>query len=413
MNEHEQQHKPEQPEGVSANHPKKRPGWGTVALVATLVAIVSFVAGTRADSIVAILRGSQNTDLPAQLDLSSVQDVYAQLRDRFDGRLDVQKLIEGAKKGIVDAAGDPYTVYFTDEEAEQFLSDLDGKFSGIGAELGKKDDALVIVSTLDDSPARRAGLMPNDAIVRVNDQETTGWSIEKAVTEIRGDKGTTVKLAIVRSQELKEFSIVRDEIINPSVKYEITADNVGYLRISRFAETDTVSLARRAANEFRQKGVKGVVLDLRGNGGGYLGAAQDIAGLWLKNKVVVQEKRGNRIVETLTTGSNAPLDGMPTVVLIDGGSASASEIVAGALHDHGAAKLMGEKTFGKGSVQQIEQVLSGGQLKVTVAKWYTPSGKNISQEGIDPDVQVGITDEDIAAGRDPQKDNAFDVVKNQ
>lgn len=405
-------HEPTPEPQTDVPKPQSRPRWPMMAGIILLVAIVAFVAGTRADSLLAVLRGSQNSDLPTELDLSSVQDVYRELRDQFDGRLDVQKLIDGAKKGLVDAAGDPYTVYFTDQEAEQFLSDLDGKFSGIGAELGKKDDNLVIVATLDDSPARRAGLMPNDAIVKVNDQETSGWSIEKAVSEIRGEKGTTVKLAVVRSQELKEFSIVRDEIINPSVKYEVTADNIGYLRISRFAETDTVLLAKRAASEFQRQGVKGVVLDLRGNGGGYLGAAQEIAGIWLKNKTVVQERRGDTIVDTLKTGSDAPLEGMPTVVLIDGGSASASEIVAGALRDHNAAQLVGQKTFGKGSVQQIEKVGSGGQLKVTIAKWYTPSGKNISQEGIQPDFAVELTDEDFAAQRDPQKDKAFDIVKN-
>lgn len=392
--------------------PKKSPGWWTVVAVSAVVAVVAFVGGTRAGDLVAFIRGSQNSNLPNQLDTSSLQDVYQKLRAEFDGQLDMQKLIDGAKKGMVEASGDPYTVYFTDEEAKQFLSDLDGKFSGIGAELGKKEDKLVVVSTLDDSPARKAGLQPNDAIVKVNDQETSGWSIDKAVSEIRGEKGTTVKLAVVRSQQLKEFSIVRDEIINPSVKYEVTGDNIGYLRISRFAETDTVSLAKKAANEFKQKGVKGVVLDLRGNGGGYLGAAQDIAGIWLKDKVVVQEKRGDKVVDTLKSGNSPILDGVPTVVLIDGGSASASEIVAGALHDHGAAKLVGVKSFGKGSVQQIEEIGSGGQLKVTIAKWYTPNGKNISKEGIEPDIKVELSDQDIAASNDTQKTKAFELVKN-
>lgn len=391
---------------------KKSPSWGTVVLVAAVVGVVAFIGGTRSSQILALFNGGQNTNLPTQLDLSSVQDVYQKLREQFDGQLDAQKLIDGAKKGLVEAGGDPYTVYFTDDEAEQFLSDLDGKFSGIGAELGKKDDNLVVVSTLDDSPARKAGLLPNDIIAKVNDQETAGWPIEKAVTEIRGDKGTTVKLSILRSQELKEFSIIRDEIINPSVKYEVTGDNIGYLRISRFAETDTVELAKKAANEFKQKGVKGVVLDLRGNGGGYLGAAQEVAGIWLNNKVVVQEKRGDTVVDTLKSGANPILEGVPTVVLIDGGSASASEIVAGALHDHGAAKLVGEKTFGKGSIQQIEQIDSGGQLKVTIAKWYTPNGKNISKEGIEPDTQVTMSEQDIAIGNDTQKTQALDIVKS-
>lgn len=394
---------------------KKTLGLGTVIAAVVLVGVVGFIAGSRFGStLMGYLHfGGQNASLPTQLDLSSVQDVYQKMRDQFDGKLDTQKLIDGAKKGLVEASGDPYTVYFTDQEANQFLSDLDGKFSGIGAELDKKDNNLVVVSTLDDSPAKKAGLQANDIIVKVNDQDASGWSIDKAVSEIRGDKGTTVKLAVVRNQQLKEYSIVRDDIINPSVKYEITADNIGYLRISRFAETDTVNLAQQAATQFKQKGVKGVVLDLRGDGGGYLGAAQDVAGLWLKDQVVVQEKRGDTVVDTLKSGGSPLLNGVPTVVLIDGGSASASEIVAGALHDHGAAKLVGVKSFGKGSVQQIEQIDSGGQLKVTIAKWYTPNGKNINKEGIMPDIEVKPTDADIAAGKDAQKDKAFEVVKNQ
>lgn len=203
---------------------------------------------------------------------------------------------------------------------------------------------------------------------------------------------------------------MRDDIINPSVKYEVTADNIGYLRISRFSDSDTVRLAKEAAASFKAKGVKGVVVDLRGNGGGYLDAAQEIAGIWLKGKVVVQEKRGDEVIDTLRTNGSAILEGVPTVVLIDGGSASASEIVAGALHDHKAAQLVGVTSFGKGSVQQILEI-GKGQLKVTVAKWYTPNGKNISKEGIEPDIKVELSDADIAAGRDLQKDKAYELLK--
>lgn len=395
------------PVGVSK---KRTVNLGTCIAIAVVVALAAFVVGTRANDVFAFF-GIRFAPSTGGLDLSSVQGVYDTLNNQFDGELDTQKLIDGAKKGLVDAAGDPYTVYFTDEEAKEFFNELDGTFSGIGAELGKKDGMLTIVSTLDDSPARKNNLLAGDLIVKVNDQETTGWSIDKAVSEIRGEKGTTVKLTILRNQELKEISIVRAEIVNPSVKYEITAENVGYLRISRFSDVDTVDLARKAALEFKQKGVKGVVLDLRGNGGGYLGAAQDISGLWLKNQVVVQEKRGDKIIETLRSGNDATLAGMPTVVLIDGGSASASEIVAGALRDHNAAKLLGEKTFGKGSVQKIEEIPGGGQLKVTIAKWFTPSGKNINKEGIEPDVVVDISDADVAAARDTQKERAIELFK--
>src|SRR5262245_10237327 len=207
-------------------------GLGTMLGAVVIVGIAAFILGTRAQDFFAWFSRNQNKDLPAQLDFSSVQQVYDKLRQQFDGQLDAQKLIDGAKKGLVEAAGDPYTVYFTDDEAKSFLDDLDGKFSGIGAELAKKDGNLVVVSTLDDSPARKAGLLAGDLIAKVNDQDASSWSIDKAVAEIRGEKGTTVKLTIVRSQQLKEYSIVRQEIINPSVRYEITSDNIGYLRIS-------------------------------------------------------------------------------------------------------------------------------------------------------------------------------------
>lgn len=389
---------------------KKRFKISTLIVSVVVFSIVSFILGTRADNIVAYITNSQNKDMASDLDYSSVEEIYDKLRLKYDGKLDASALLEGAKKGLVEAAGDDYTVYFDKEESSQFMNDLEGTFTGIGAELDKKDDQLVIVSTIDDSPAKKSGLQANDKIAKVNDQDTTGWSVEKAVSEIRGDKGTTVKLTIVRDQDVKDYSIVRDSIVNPSVKWEVV-DGVGYMRISRFAESNTIQLATQAANEFKNKNVKGVVLDLRGNGGGYLTAAQQIASLWLNNKVVVQEKTGDKVVDTLMSDKNPILANIPTVVLVDGGSASASEIVAGALKDNGAAKLVGVKTFGKGSVQEILNMDDGSALKVTVAKWYTPNGKNISKEGIDPDVTVELTDAEIKSGNDTQKTKAFELLK--
>ena len=380
----------------------------TVVLVSLLIAVVAFVGGTRAGDVWAAIRfGDQ-----ASLDLGSVQSLYRTLRERYDGELDTAKLIEGAKHGLVEATGDPYTVYFTADEAKEFFGDLEGTFEGIGAELARRDDKLTIVSTIDGSPAAKSGLKPLDVIAAVNDTASIDWPVEKAVSEIRGEKGTTVKLTVIRGTEApRDVTITRDTITDPSVKTEVTADNVGILRISRFGETDTVRLARQAAREFKDRGVKGVVVDLRGNGGGYLTAAQGIAGLWLKNQVVVTERRGGVVVDTLRSGSSPILQGVPTVVLVDGGSASASEIVAGALSDNGAAKLVGTKTFGKGSVQAIETLSDGGQLKVTTAKWFTPNGKNISKEGIAPDVEVSLSDADIASGNDPQRAKALELLK--
>jgi carboxyl-terminal processing protease len=392
--------------------PKKQFGLGTLLGVTVVVALAAFVVGTRSQNVFALFAPpSQNSSLPNQLDFSGVQQVYDTLRNEFDGKLDTQKLIDGAKKGLVDAAGDPYSVYFTNEEARQFQNDLEGKFSGIGAELDKKDDSLIIRSTLDDSPARKAGLLSNDIIAKVNDQDTSKWSIDEAVANIRGDEGTTVKLTIVRGQEVKEVSIVRAEIVNPSVKTEMLADNIGYIRISRFAD-DTSRLVQQAAADFKQKNVRGVIVDVRGNGGGYLNAAQQVASMWLKQgDTIVQERRGDTVTDTLKALGNPLLQNVKTVLLMDEASASASEILAGALHDHGAATLVGQKTFGKGSVQQLLEISSGGQLKVTIAKWFTPKGVNISKEGIKPDVEVKVTAENTAGGTDPQKDKAVELLK--
>lgn len=371
-----------------------------------LVLLIGVAVGTRIDGL-SMRNLFQQNQSPAELDLSGVQDAYSVLRHQYDGQLDTQKLIDGAKKGLVEATGDPYTTYFTDKEANEFLSGVEGEFTGIGAQLGRKEDQLQIVATLDNSPARESGLQSGDIIAKVNGEDSIDWSIEKAVKTIRGEKGTTVKLTILRGQEVKEFSIIRDVITNPSVTSEVTADNIGVIRIATFGQTETYALAKQAADSFKQQKVKAVVLDLRGNGGGYLDTAKQIAGLWMKDRVVVTERRDNRVVKTLKTSGPSPLEGIPTVVLVDGGSASASEILAGALKDNGVATLLGTKTFGKGSVQTVEPLSSGGQVKVTIAKWYTPQGRNISEQGIEPDQKVEISAEDITSGRDPQKDAAI------
>jgi carboxyl-terminal processing protease len=389
--------------------PRKRSvSLGLGAAIIAIVAVVSFVAGTRADTVTWPWQDRN----PSILDLSSVQHTYSMLQAKFDGDLDINALVEGANRGLVEASGDPYTVYFSEEEAKEFLESLEGQFEGIGAEIGKRDDRLVIVSTLDDTPAQKSGLQSGDFIVRVNDQDASSWSIDKAVSEIRGPKGTTVKLTIMRNGSgMQEFSIVRDTINNPSVRSEIQ-DGIGILRISRFGESDTALLARQAAEDFKQQNVRGVVLDLRGNGGGFLRTAQDIAGLWLdSDKVVVTERRGDQVIETLRARGTPILEGVPTVVLVDGGSASASEIVAGALRDHDAATLVGTKTFGKGSVQQIEDLPGGAKLKVTIAGWFTPSGLGINQEGVEPDTEVDISEDDISNERDPQLDRAKRLLR--
>lgn len=370
------------------------------------VALISMIGGYIASQYIVFNPSGSST-----LNLSSVQKTYQVLREKYDGELDQQKLIEGANRGLVDAVGDPYTVYFDKEEAKSFAKDLEGQFEGIGAELDKRDGKLIVVTPLEDSPAQKAGLLPKDVIVRVNNEDVSKWSVEKAVSKIKGEKGTTVKLTIVRNEsEVKDFTITRALITNPSVKTEIKGD-VGVITISRFGD-DTTSLTRKAAYDLTQQGIQKIILDLRGNGGGYLQTAQDISGLWLKkDATVVTERRGSKTTEVHRANGDATLQGVRTIVLVDEGSASASEIVAGALKDNDAAQLVGVKTFGKGSVQGVTEFTSGAQLKVTVAKWYTPKGKNISEHGITPDVVVKPVENDRRGEKDAQLERALELLK--
>jgi carboxyl-terminal processing protease len=320
-----------------------------------------------------------------------------------------QALIDGANKGLVAAAGDQYTLYMNKSDAQAFNDDLSGNIgAGIGAEIGLRSGKVTIVRTLKDNPAIKAGLEAGDIVTAINDESTTDMTVEQAVAKIRGEDGTTVKLAIIRGTEVKEFTVTRAVINNPSVTSTVDG-TLGTMTISRF-DDQTAELARVAAQEFKQKGVTHIILDLRGNGGGYLTAAQSVAGLWLSDKIVVSERTNGKTTSELRSGSNALLAGISTVVLVNSGSASASEIVAGALQDYGVAKLVGEKTFGKGSVQKLIDLPGGAQLKVTVARWYTPNGHNINKEGIAPDQTAPLTADDINTGRDPQLDKAKEVL---
>ena len=346
----------------------------------------------------------------ANIDFSNLQDTYSKLAANYDGNLDKNLLVEGANRGMVAAAGDDYTKYMSATEAEEFSNDLSGNIGGgIGAEIGKKNEKVIVVRALKDNPAEKAGLNANDIILSVNDQSTDGWTVDQAVSQIRGEVGTTVKIIIQRGSEIKDFTITRATISSPSVE-SVVKDGIGILTLTRFDE-QTGSLARTAATDFVKQSVKGVILDLRGNGGGFVSAARDVAGLWLNNQVIVVEKSGNTTRDSLKSANSAVLGGIPTVILVNGSSASASEIVAGALQDYKVASLVGEKTFGKGSVQQIFDLAGGAIVKVTVAKWYTPNGVNINKNGIVPDKEVTITQADIDSGADPQLDAALTILK--
>ena len=375
-------------------------------LTLVIVAIVSFVAGARSDALfanVASVFGVRTSN--KTIDLSSVQKTYQELVANYDGKLDTQKLIYGANRGLVEAAGDPHTAYMDPDETKEFDKSLSGQIGGgIGAEIGLRNNKPTIIKPLENSPAQKAGIKAGEAIVKVNDEASSDWSVEKVVSKIRGEVGTSVKLTLLSDGKTREVSVVRQNIVSPAVESEIDGE-IGILKVNRFGD-DTVSLSRKYASEFVEKGVKKVILDLRNNPGGTVGAAQGLLGIWLDNQIAMTERRGSEIVKTLRTTGTSILGNMKTVVLINGNSASASEITAGALREYGKATLVGQKSYGKGSVQIVLGLPGGSQMKVTEARWYTPKGKNIDKTGIEPDVKVDLSSDDVNNNVDPQMDKA-------
>ena len=375
-------------------------------LTLVIVAIVSFVAGARSDALfanVASVFGVRTSN--KTIDLSSVQKTYQELIANYDGKLDTQKLIYGANRGLVEAAGDPHTAYMDPDETKEFDKSLSGQIGGgIGAEIGLRNNKPTIIKPLENSPAQKAGIKAGEAIVKVNDEASSDWSVGKVVSKIRGEVGTSVKLTLLSGGQTREVSVVRQNIVSPAVESEIDGE-IGILKVNRFGD-DTVSLSRKYASEFVEKGVKKVILDLRNNPGGTVGAAQGLLGIWLDNQIAMTERRGSEIVKTLRTTGTPILGNVKTVVLINGNSASASEITAGALREYGKATLVGQKSYGKGSVQIVLGLPGGSQMKVTEARWYTPKGKNIDKTGIEPDVKVDLSSDDVNNNVDPQMDKA-------
>ncbi|MBI4139002.1 S41 family peptidase [Candidatus Uhrbacteria bacterium] len=368
--------------------------------------------------------GSRPPDGALQtVDFEQFWELWDLLKTKFYTQpLDEQKMLYGAMSGLTSSLDDPYTTFFEPAVAEEFSKSLEGKFEGIGAEIGIKQEQLQIIAPLPESPAARAGLLPGDAILFINGTSTEGMTVEEAVFHIRGKKGTTVTLTIGRVKVTKDdkgkekrdaskfdVSIVRDTIVVKSVRTKIADGNISVIEISHF-NSDTTEEFAKAADEALAKGAKGVILDVRNNPGGFLDRATAVAGEWVGDAIVVTERRkGVKVDEFHGTGKSR-LRGIPTVVLVNEGSASASEIVAGALQDYGVAKLIGKKTFGKGSVQDYTELRDGTAVKVTVAEWLTPNGRFINEIGIDPDIVIERTEEDYHAGRDPQLDKAIELL---
>lgn len=316
-------------------------------------------------------------------------EVWNKLQERYINKpVADADLFYKSLEGLVAAAGDPYTVFFRPEDAERFNQDLSGSFSGIGAEMGMRKEIITIVAPLADSPAERAGLKAGDLVLAIDGEETYGWTIDEAVNKIRGEKGTTVKLLVSNSDgsSAKEVSIVRDTIIVKSVKWEMKG-NAAYIQISSFNE-DTADLFDQAIKELLSKNPEVFVLDLRNNPGGFLETAVRVASEWIEEGVIVIEKFSDGTEDKYVSNGKHRLANFKTFVLVNGGSASASEIVAGALQDYGKALIIGEKTFGKGSVQDYEQLSDGSGLKITAAEWLTPKGRHIDKNGVTPDTKI-------------------------
>lgn len=320
--------------------------------------------------------------------------------------------VYGAIKGLVGSLGDPYSQFFTPEEAKKFEEDVQGVFSGIGAEIGIRKEQLSIISPLKNSPAEKAGVKAGDMILKINSTSTEGMSTEKAVTLIRGPEGTVATLNIYREgwDKPKDFNITRQKIEVPTLESEMKGD---YAHISLYSFNANASkVFYEAVRDALNKKAKGIILDLRNNPGGYLEVAVNLAGYFVEpGSVVVSENDRTKTIDSFKASGNGALKDFPVVILVNEGSASASEILAGALRDIRGIKLIGKTTFGKGTVQQLKELSDGSEFKVTIAHWVLPSGKTLENGGLKPDYEVELTDEDVENEKDPQLEKALEIIK--
>ncbi len=367
---------------------------------------------------------NQEFGQPSPIDFSLFWDAWRIIEKKYVDRddLDRQNMIYGAIAGLLKSLDDPYSVFMEPEESKKFIDDIGGSFEGIGAEVGIRKGTLTIIAPLEGMPAQKAGLKAGDKVLKVDDTLTADLTLDEAVSLIRGEKGTETVLLITREEwdEAKEIKIIRETIKIPIIQWEILAssdeadgkDNgVAHIQFYHFTENASKEFGK-VVKEILNSSVKGIILDLRNNPGGYLETAVDIASWFLpRNEIVVIEDFGNGQDNKYRSRGYEDLEDIPTVVLIDQGSASASEILAGALRDIKGIKIVGQKSFGKGSVQQLEKLKGGSSVKITVAKWLTPSGLSIRDEGITPDIEVEITKEDIDEMRDSQLDRALRILE--
>lgn len=395
-------------------------------LSSALLVIVTFAAGLYIGSHNSMASGQTvdvdnsvpNFDLSKRADFADFWEVWQIIDERHPdaANLSDQEKVWGAIKGLVGSVGDPYTTYLTPEENEDLKTDLKGEFSGVGMEVGMKDGLIKVIAPLKNSPAEKAGVLPGDTVLKIDETFTTDLSLDRAVDLIRGPKGTQVKITVAREGKdaVIEINITRDIIIVPDIETEYLRDEgVFVITFSSFGDSSAKEFAD-ALRVFAGTKSKKLIIDLRNNPGGYLSSAVDISSWFLKEgQVIVSEESPNESENRTFTARGHQMTGTYKVaILVNEGSASASEIMAGALQEHGVAKLVGKKTFGKGSVQELVEMNDGTALKITIAKWLTPNGKSISDEGLKPDYEVEFDVEKYQKSKvDTQLEKAIEILK--
>lgn len=354
---------------------------------------------------------------PAEIDFSPFWKAWNTIESKYasnDG-LDNQKMVWGTIEGLVGSLDDPYSVFLPPQDAKQFQEDMQGDFGGVGMEIGIRKNVLTVISPLKGTPAEKAGIKAGDKILKIDEKITADMSVEQAVRLIRGEKGTSVKLTILHKDAEKpaEITIIRDIIQVPVLDTEKKPDGIFIIKMYNFSG-NSMTIFRNTLREFIFSGSNKLILDLRNNPGGYLESAVDIASWFLPvGKVVAREKFSSGEETIFRSKGYDIFENLPMVILVNEGSASASEILAGALQEHDVAKLVGVKTFGKGSVQELIPITSDTSLKLTIARWLTPNGKSISEQGLEPDIKVEMTDKDIEDKKDPQMEKAIEIISSQ
>ena len=388
---------------------EKKVSLGGAIVIGAILAVIGGAVGVNWNSIVGRVMPGSSALSADGVDLSSVVEVYNKLASTYNGEIDAKEMVEGAKVGMAAALGDRYTEYMSATDSEAFYDNLHGNVgAGIGVEMGQRNGYLTVLRTLPDNPAREAGILAGDILYKADGEEIWNMSSDQASALLRGEEGTEVKLSVVRDGEEKEYTLKR-AVLNNVSEYVNFDGSTAIVTVTRF-DDDTGRKVQEEAAKFAEKGVKKVILDLRGNGGGYVNAGVDLLSLWIDGQnVVTQKSRTLGDTNSVTSSGKAILKDMKTVVLVNGGTASASEIVAGALKDYGKATIVGEQTYGKGVVQNLFTMSDGATLKVTTAEWYTPNGDSINGAGIVPDVVVERTYEQINKMQDPQLDKAKEL----